>query len=154
MEHDTTLIHEAFPNAVTTINESKYWSKVQAAKTRVFTDWKTDDVEPEPTERCTDEACGSPSCRMARMDGHPERCEINHAQWKAFNRRVLAVWRPRLRAILSTYYRVPAETINLRFSVKAGCGCGCSPGWIIDGPGIQRGRCLSFHTESLEEVDA
>jgi len=46
--------------------------------------------------------------------------------------RPINVYRQALREGLSNA-GVTLENVNYRWSQKAGCGCGCSPGFIVDG---------------------
>lgn len=96
------------------------------AKTRVFSSIGTEIEEPKGP-LCQDPDCESWYCK----NGHPE---VNHAVWKAFLRYVQASARARLVPILAEYLDVEPSELKIRWSAKAGCSCGCSPGWIIDEP--------------------
>jgi hypothetical protein len=45
-------------------------------------------------------------------------------------RRPYRAWRP---LVLDVLERLGYEDLTLRWSQRAGCGCGCSPGFIIEG---------------------
>lgn len=52
--------------------------------------------------------------------------------WDAYNRGVVAEQRKVLIAAIEALGVNPA-TLLLKFSRKAGCSCGCSPGFVVDG---------------------
>lgn len=115
----------------------------RASKARVFTDWSTDDVEPEPRGPL----CADPDCRNCNAhEAHGGRREVDHRVWKAFVRRVTRVWQAELVTILADFWGVDPAEVRVRFSSKAGCSCGCSPGWIVEsGHGGHRNYWVKGH---------
>lgn len=51
-------------------------------------------------------------------------------EWKDYNRKLLAAWRPLVKQLVDLLH---PDHGKISFSRKAGCSCGCSPGWIVDG---------------------
>lgn len=50
--------------------------------------------------------------------------------WDAHNKHLIRLQR----AVLTDYFAIAADTQpEMRFSRKAGCSCGCSPGWLVKG---------------------
>jgi hypothetical protein len=117
----------------------------RGSKGRVFTDWKPEDVEPEPTgPLCADQACRNCNAHEA----HGGKREVDHRVWKAWVRRVTAVWKAELVTILADFWGVDPDEVRVRFSSKAGCSCGCSPGWVIEsGHGTRRNFFVKGHVQ-------
>lgn len=59
-----------------------------------------------------------------------EEKEQNNKEWKKYNREEIKTMRIHLKDILA---KNNIEYEKLSFSRKAGCSCGCSPGFIIEG---------------------
>lgn len=59
----------------------------------------------------------------------------NDAAWRAFNRAELAIRKPIVAealALVGQWVDTNATGARAFFSRKAGCGCGCSPGFVVD----------------------
>lgn len=100
------------------------WQKERPeAKPRVFDDLS---ILPEPTEpRCTDPDCESWYC----SNGHPE---VDHRVWNLWKTREIRARRERVIPVVAEFLGVDPASVRIRFSVKAGCSCGCSPGWVLE----------------------
>lgn len=57
--------------------------------------------------------------------------------WKAYNRAEVANQRDLIEEALAQNPELATKLGKLSFSRKAGCGCGCSPGFIAEGQGSQ-----------------
>jgi len=99
-------------------------------KCRVFTGIDPDESEPMGP-RCSDPTCESLYCRPDVPDIQPN---VDHKVWKAWRRRAIVNVRAKLVPILAEHLGVEPELVVIRHSSKAGCSCGCSPGWIIESP--------------------
>lgn len=155
MELPATPVETSFGLASVTIHNTPPrtpWSP--PTKTRVY----CADVTPTPTmPECADPTCESYSCRTAHaqalmiaMTGKRtplwegddrNRCgaEADHRLWKAHRRVGIANMRK-----LLTEVGVIDEVGSITFSNKAGCGCGCSPGFVAAN---DRGRSISVRVE-------
>lgn len=54
----------------------------------------------------------------------------NDAAWRKYNREELRIMREHVEWALGQLPGRPYAVGDLRFSRKAGCGCGCSPGFV------------------------
>lgn len=92
------------------------WSQPRGRKTRVYTSCTEDEVrERFGLER--------PAYTVRGEDKESDKA------WRKYNRAELEIMRERAEDLLR---RNDFSAVNLRFSRKAGCGCGCSPGFILD----------------------
>lgn len=100
--------------------------RARPRKTRAYVFGPGDDRNPSKEFRFLAEHIGAPSVYTRR------------GEWpaldKAFdvmNREIVAAKREVLDAVLE---KMDLGVEKIQFSKKAGCSCGCSPGFIIDGP--------------------
>jgi hypothetical protein len=114
----------------------KDWSERRYAKAKGFCWGPGDDREPSKEFRFLAEHIGAPSVYTSRGD-FP-------ALDKAFdkmNREIVAAKREVFEAALKALGFEFAKG-QVKFSRKAGCSCGCSPGFILDVPGILWGETV------------
>lgn len=95
------------------------------ARTKVFTGISVEEPPTEPL--CSDPECTLWYCK----NGHPE---VDHQVWKAWRRREIAAVRQRLVPVLAQHLGVEPGALKIYYGDKVGCGCGCSPGWVIAEP--------------------
>jgi hypothetical protein len=146
METDTTFTH--YRDGLRVTWRPRTWhgpgtSREMLAKPRVYVPHEMVS-EPQPTEPlCSDVNCESGYCSLYRKtDGERGLLEVDHRVWAAYLRRCHVEVYTRLRPLLAEFFpNVVSDpnTIKLHFSAKAGCSCGCSPGYILDKPHIGRG---------------
>lgn len=70
--------------------------------------------------------------------------------WDAFNATIVAAKRAALFAGLREIVE-GAEEVKAKYSRKAGCSCGCSPGFVLEG--LPRGLCLYIEDETQAATD-
>lgn len=91
------------------------WSQPRGRKTRVYTSCTEDEVrERFGLER--------PAYSIRGEDTESDKA------WRKYNRAEIAIMRERAEDLLR---RNKFSLTGLRFSRKAGCGCGCSPGFVL-----------------------
>jgi hypothetical protein len=125
----TTVTKTTVRNGLVARTRSRQW-RDRPSKGRVYV--PNFEFEPQPTDLCSDLTCGSAWCESARRNGKPEYCEVDHKQWKRWLRNEIKLTKALITPILAQHFDVPEAQVDLRFSRKAGCSCGCSPGFIID----------------------
>lgn len=132
------------------VNErQRGWSDKPHARTRVYVTLKNELAAPDGPP-CTDLECGSPTCDYARSSGHPENCEVDHKVWRAWQRKAL-LERKELFADVRLHDGTPLLDVvgALKFSRKAGCACGCSPGFIAT---MSYGKEIYIDAEVLASI--
>jgi hypothetical protein len=127
------LTKQTFEDGLEIHTRTRHYYSGRPSKGRVYI--SLPDFAPEPTEKCTDEDCPSAWCQSARANGKPEHTEVDHKAWRRWLRSEIKLTKERVIPALEVHFGCPIDPSQLRFSAKAGCSCGCSPGFIIDGTG-------------------
>lgn len=125
MENNTNTNSPAF-----TVRERRGDWRDRASKPRLYANGFDTDAPTGPV--CTDLECGSGVCNAARRAGKPENCEVDHKVWKAWLKQGTKAVREAGIPLVASFLGADPAVVKLYFSSKAGCSCGCSPGFIVD----------------------
>lgn len=126
---------ETIKITIKTLRETEWRSRNR--KGRLYIDVDDRLLPDEPTVKCTDLECGSAWCETARTIGAPEKCEVDHVEWRKYLRAVRKIYRGFLDE--AKFAGDLPATMTVVWSDKAGCSCSCSPGYIIDNAPTLRG---------------
>lgn len=124
-----------YTNGIEVRAAPNHW-RDRPSRTKVYVSYDFADrvVGPEPTgPKCRDINCKSGVCKVQRDNHASYFCEVDHGVWRKYLRSSIAAAKALMLPALAAHFGVPEAQLKLRFSAKAGCSCGCSPGFYLDG---------------------
>jgi hypothetical protein len=100
--------------------------KARNNKMRAYVWGPGDELDETNLERVAKQV-GAPNIYTKRGD-YP----LLDKAWDAHNKMIVAAKRSALEVVLNAI-KADTDKLKIKFSRKAGCSCGCSPGFIIEG---------------------
>lgn len=134
MENNITTTYH---NGIEVSSSRNHW-QARPSRTKLYVSYDFADrlIGPYPDgPKCRDVNCGSATCKVQRDQHASYWCEVDHKVWRRHHLAALKAVKAVVIPALADHFGVPVDQLKLRFSSKAGCSCGCSPGFYVDGSG-------------------